>query len=156
MKRVGEAEVDGIRLLLYEVSRANHMLREGEARWFSADRVVLNSRTYPQVASSAEFRTPEAVPPRRILDATMVHQAPMSPGCIDWEYTSLDPALQPDAETHWLLELRVPLPPEGPEPDVLRHSLAQLNTRRDGNDLRITAIGGPCTGPPPLVEVTDR
>jgi hypothetical protein len=156
MQRIDEANVDGIRLLLYRVPRARHLLSKGEARWFRADRVVLNSRTYPRAAAKAVFTTPAPVPPREILDETMVHQAPMSPGCIDWEYTSLDPALEPEAPTHWLLELRIPVPLGAPEPEVRRHSPAQIYTRMKGQDLRITAVGGPCTGPAPVVEVIGR
>lgn len=156
LRRVHEAEVDGIRLILFEVPRDDRVLLRGEHRTYTAGRVVLNSRTYPRDAARPPFVTPVPVPAADVLDRSMANQAPMSPGCIDWEYDALDPELQPDAPTHWLLELLVPVPPEAPNPKVVRHGPAQVFARRQGDAFRVTAVGGPCTGPAPTIELVGR
>jgi len=156
MRRVEETSVDGIRLILYEVPREGRILGKGEAQRFSADRVVLNSRTYPRDAARPPFAATEPVAPADVLDATMGLQAPMSPGCVDWEEVALDPLLQPDAPTHWYLDLRVPLPLAAPIPEVVRHADAQVTATRVEQALRLQVVGGPCTGPAPVVELRGR
>ena len=91
---------------------------------------------------------------RAVTNRLVAQSAAM--GALPTLCAALDPELQPDAPTHWLLELLVPVPPEAPNPKVVRHGPAQVFARRQGDAFRVTAVGGPCTGPAPTIELVGR
>lgn len=144
-----------IRLYRYKTRREALELRRGEVLELDASEVVLNSRTYPLLRGPVRFLEPK-IPWRVGLGKTLRYQSPMTPGCVDWTWTHLDEDLKPDAPTHWYLDAMVPLPSGAPLPDVTKSGSAQLHVRRDGDTVRISAVGGPCDGPPLRLAVKGR
>jgi len=145
---------DRIELRRYRRPAAMLTLGTGDELLLSADETVLNFRTYPLVdASRPGWRVGAELTPLDHLGPTVRYQAPTSPGCVDWTLRGLPDALDPDAANHWYLELRIPLAP-GVEPQVEPLGPAQIQQRREGDVLRITAVGRPCWEEPLRIRVT--
>lgn len=144
-----------VRLYRYRARRADLELDKGEVVDLDAGDVVLNSRTYPRLPGPVRFRDP-GPPSRTRLGATLRYQSPMTPGCVDWSWTHLDESLEPDAPNHWYLDAMVPLSAGSPLPDVEKVGPAQVHIRREGDTVRITAVGGPCSGPSLRLQVRGR
>ena len=86
------------------------------------------------------------------LGPTVLYQAPMSPGCVDWRFRGLKPALQPAAPHHWYFDLRIPAPADRP-PSIDRPKVAQVHTSVEPGRVHVGAVGGPCDGPPLQVRI---
>lgn len=114
---------------------------------------VAHHRTWPGLTEGAGFVPPSqlTLPPR--LGPTVLHNAPMSPGCVDWTFLSLREALDPHAPNHWYLNARMELPADEPLPRVEAEGDARMLVTRQADILRIDAIGGPCGGPPLVLRV---
>ena len=110
---------------------------------------VMQYRTYPPPEGELALRpASELELPERGLGRTVLYHSPMSPGCVDWIFQGLKPALQGDAPHHWYLNARIPLREGEPLPRVRRVGEAQVGVAREETAARITAVGGPCDGPP--------
>lgn len=145
--RDGEWHFDRIRLLRYRRPERALRVDPGDTLQVSSARAVLSHRLYPPQEGTPTFVDPAEVPATTSLGPTLKYQAPMSPGCVDWVFRGLKPALGPAADHHWYFDLRVPVPP-GAAPGVTSRWDAQIDTRRTDGMMLIKAVGGPCDGPP--------
>ncbi len=151
MVREGEWEFDRIRLLRYRRALGD-LAPAGETVVLSTDRAVLNHRLYPPLEGRARFVAPEQLAGHPALGPTVLYQAPMSPGCVDWRFRGLKPALQPAAPHHWYFDLRIPAPADRP-PSIDRPKEAQVHTTVEPGRVHLGAVGGPCDGPPLQVRI---
>ena len=138
----GEWTFDRIRLLRYRVEPLP------PPAVLSTAMTVANHRTFPPLGDVPGFVPPEQLdlPPR--LGRTVLHNAPMSPGCVDWLFTGLHEALDPESKHHWYLNARLHVPPDEPLPRVIPSDDARLFITRQADVMRIDAVGGACDGPP--------
>ncbi|MCP4871441.1 MAG: hypothetical protein GY898_22245 [Proteobacteria bacterium] len=119
----------------------------------SSDLTVAHHRTWPGLTEGAGFVPPDQLTLPERLGPTVLHNAPMSPGCVDWTFLSLREELDPNAPNHWYLNARMELPPDAPLPEVAAEGEARMLVTRQADILRIDAIGGPCGGPPLTLRV---
>jgi len=111
-----------------------------------ADAAVLDHRTYPLLEDPIpQFRTAaEITGLPKGLGPTVRLQAPRSPSCVEWDWGDLRSYLDPEAPHHWFLSARVPIGSQRRDPVVLKTGPAQIQSRREGGSLRITAVGQAC------------
>lgn len=152
MVREGEWEFDRIRLVRYRRADGDLSPTGGATIVLSTDRAVLNHRLYPPLEGAARFVAPATLAEHPQLGPTVLYQAPMSPGCVDWRFRGLKPSLQPAADHHWYFDLRIPAP-EGRPPAIDRPGEAQVHTTVEEGRVLLGAVGGPCDGPPLQVRV---
>jgi hypothetical protein len=121
----------------------------------SSAATVMHYRMYPPPDDpKPDFVPPAELPPHPgALGPTVLYQAPMTPGCVDWGWAGLAPELGPEAPHHWYLELRVPAMQDGRQPQLVKLSPAMVHARADGALTRATAVGTPCDGAPLLMEI---
>lgn len=155
------------RVLVKRYRRPDGALRipPGERVRVGAGDVVLMARTYPRLPGEVTFVPPAEIRGRGAsaqetssngggLGRALTYQAPMSPSCVDYEYVQLAEELSPSAPNHWFLDVRVPLHPDRPLPRVLALTPAQVYARQEGEVLRVTAVGQPCSEPPLVLEIS--
>ena len=144
------------RIELYRFTRrpGDLELEPGEPLELSSARTVMQYRTYPPLEGDVRFvPTSELELPTGGVGRTVLYHSPMSPGCVDWTFQGLRSSLGADEPHHWYLNARVPLGPGEPLPVVLRRTEAQVGVTREGDAARISAVGGPCDGPPLELQV---
>ena len=152
----GEWAFERIRLKRYRIP-ADLELQPGESLVVTAADTIMNWRTYPPLHSTGRptFVDPASIDPREHgLGRTSAYHAPTSPGCVDWAFEGLPPEMQPDAPSHWYLELRFPVGADERLPVVEALTPAQVYARREGDALRVSAAGMPCTETPLRLRVT--
>jgi hypothetical protein len=118
-----------------------------------SDLTVAHHRTWPNRTGTDGFVPPAELTLPARLGPTVLYNAPMSPGCVDWIFLDLDDVLDPDAENHWYLNLRLELSADVPLPRVIAGGAARLLVTRQADVMRIDAIGGSCGGPPLELEI---
>ena len=153
----GEWLFDRLMLRRYVVPLPDLKLKPGETFVANAADTVMNWRTYPPLNAQHRptFVDPSGISPRpHGLGRTASYHAPTSPGCVDWAFDGLPEHLQPEALGHWYLELRFPLEPDEPLHEVEALTPAQVYARREGDAMRISAAGMPCTAAPLQVRIT--
>ncbi len=154
----GEWAFDRIRLRRYRLTD-DLLLKPGESIVLSAADTVINWRTYPPMDTSerTRFVNPASIDRRAHgLGQTTAYHAPTSPGCVDWAFEGIPAELIPEAPNHWYIELRFPLRADGALPKVEPVTPAQIYARREGDALRVSAAGMPCTEAPLQVRVTGQ
>ena len=72
---------------------------------------------------------------------------------MDWPFRGLKEELQPEAETHWNLLLRLPLKEGQAAPIVLPQTPVQMTVEEGPGALTVRAVGGPCDTPPLQLKV---
>ena len=160
----GEWTFDRVLLRRYRRPEGALAMQPGEVLRVSAGDVVLMARTYPPLGGALALVPPDQLRQRGAtpgatsatgggLGRALAYHAPMSPSCVDYEYVQLAAELMPEAPTHWFLDLRIPLRGDGPLPIVSAVTPAQLYARQEGDVLRVTAVGAPCTEVPMQLEV---
>lgn len=153
----GEWIFDRLILRRYIVPVDELKLKPGETFVANAADTVMNWRTYPPLNASHRptMADPAAIAPRpHGLGRTASYHAPTSPGCVDWAFEGLPDRLVPDAPSHWYLELRFPLEPDEPLHQVEALTDAQVYARREGDAMRVSAAGMPCSEAPLQVRIT--
>jgi len=150
----GQWSFDRIDLRRYRVPTA--ALHAPAGTVISSDDAVTYARSYssiPRRTGNRAFRDASAVPAGKGVGPTSRWQAPLNPPCVDWEFGNLDPALDPSAPLHWLLELQIPVDAGRGLPTLTPLGPAEVRSElRDGR-LWARIVGGPCHGPPLRVRV---
>lgn len=106
--------------------------------------VPLMARTYPPLQGSVTFEPPGSMPKLELLGPTLLYQAPMTAGCVDYQLDGLPDGLKPESTLHWYFDLRIP----GPARPRL-HTVGSAKVARDtiAGGTRVIAVGPPCDGP---------
>jgi hypothetical protein len=150
----GHWSFDRIELYRFVRRPGDLELAAGEALHLSSARTVMQYRTYPPLEGDLVFEAGADLGlPVGGVGPTVLYHSPMSPGCVDWTFQGLRPSLVGDAPHHWYLNARVPLPEGQALPVVRTSGEAQVGVTREGSAARITAVGGPCDGPPLELQV---
>lgn len=157
LEQDGAWRFDRIELFRFRRRTLDLGLRPGVPLRLSSARAVMQYRTWPPPEGRPALLPEERLgdPPVR-LGPTVLYQSTTNPGCVDWHFQGLGQALQPEAPHHWFVGALVPLADGAPLPEVRSSGPAQVGVERAGDAARITAVGGPCDGPPLELEVLAR
>ena len=115
-----------------------------------ADTVPLLARTYPPIPDRG-LEPAIRLRPRPPLGPLVRLQAPMTPTCFEELPVELEPiphALQPEADTHWAIDLRLE---RGAQVEV--EGVGKVSRQRIAEGLRVRVLGLPCDDAAPVVRL---